>query len=329
MNTAATDLLPDDPLFSFIRAACAEVARRARFVKIESGELERFASLLSQHRPTPPALDPAHLAFKEESTTVGFALTLNAINFGSGYFPYLKKTGELSGYRTIATALRQRFEREGPLSAAQLGRVSAGDCARLFGQAETGPAGELMSLFARAWNELGAWLMSEYGGAFEGPVKEARGSAERLTRLLARMPMYQDVAIYQGFRVPFLKRAQITCADLATALRGRGLGRFEDLAQLTIFADNLVPHTLRMLGVLSYDLLLLQRIEGEEELASGSEEEVEIRACALHAVELLSAACARRGYTIAPHKLDLLLWSRGQSPAIKAKPRHRTRCTFY
>ena len=327
--TLAADVLPDEPLFAFIREACAEVARRARMVKIESAELERFASVLAQHRPKPPQLDPAHLAFRDDAATVAFALTLNAINFGSGYFPHLKKNGELSGYRTVATALRQRFEREGPYSAAQLARASLADCAKLFGQDEAGPAGELMGLFARAWNELGGWLLNGYGGAFDGPVKEARGSAERLTRLLARMPMYQDVATYQGFRVPFLKRAQITCADLATALRGRGLGRFDDLAKLTIFADNLVPHTLRMLGVLSYDLLLLQRIEREEEIPSGSEEEVEIRACALHAVELLSAACERRGYAVAPHKLDLLLWSRGQSPAIKAKPRHRTRCSFY
>jgi hypothetical protein len=322
-------LLPDEPLFAFIREACAEVARRARYVKIESGELERFAAMLSGSRPTPPSLDPAHLAFREEATSVAFALTLNAVNFGSGWFPYIKKDGGLSGYRTVATALRKRFERDGAFSAAQLSRVTRSDCAQLFGQDESGPAGELMGLFATAWNELGGWLMSSYGGAFEGPVKEARGSAERLTRLLARMPMYQDVATYQGFRVPFLKRAQITCADLATALRGRGFGRFDDLAKLTIFADNLVPHTLRMLGVLSYDHLLLQRIEREEEIASGSEDEVEIRACALHAVELISAACARRGYAIAPHKLDLLLWSRGQSTAIKARPRHRTRCTFY
>lgn len=322
-------VLPDEPLFAFIREACAEVARRARYVKIESGELERFAVMLSGARPTPPSLDPAHLAFREEATTVAFALTLNAVNFGSGYFPHLKKNGDLSGYRTIATALRQRFEREGAFDATQLTRMTRSDCARLFGQDEAGPAGELMGLFAQAWNELGGWLIGSYAGAFEGPVKEARGSAERLTRLLARMPMYQDVATYQGFRVPFLKRAQITCADLATALRGRGLGRFDDLAKLTIFADNLVPHTLRMLGVLSYDHMLLQRIEREEEIASGSEDEVEIRACALHAVELISAACARRGYAIAPHKLDLLLWSRGQSPAIKARPRHRTRCTFY
>jgi len=325
----SADVLPDEPLFAFIREACAEVARRARYVKIESAELERFAVMLSGARPMPPALDPAHLAFREEATTVAFALTLNAVNFGSGYFPHLKKNGELSGYRTVATALRQRFERVGAFDAKQLGRMTRSDCAQLFGQDEAGAAGELMELFARAWNELGGWLLDSYAGAFEGPVKEARGSAERLTRLLARMPMYQDVAIYQGFRVPFLKRAQITCADLATALRGRGLGRFDDLASLTIFADNLVPHTLRMLGVLSYDHMLLQRIEREEEIASGSEDEVEIRACALHAVELISAACTRRGYSIAPHKLDLLLWSRGQNPAIKARPRHRTRCTFY
>jgi len=325
----SAELLPDQPLFDHLREACAEVARRARFVKIESAELERFASVLAQHRPSPPSLDPAHLAFKEEATTVAFALTLNAVNFGSGWFPYLRKRGELSGYRTIATALRQRFEREGAFSSAELARITRAECAELFGQDEAGEAGELMGLFAKAWNELGGWLASCHAGAFAGPVKEARGSAERLTRLLARLPMYQDVAIYQGFRVPFLKRAQITCADLAAALRGRGLGRFDDLHRLTIFADNLVPHTLRMLGVLSYDLLLLQRIEREEPLASGSEEEVEIRAAALHAVELLSAACARRGYAIAPHKLDLLLWSRGQSAAIKAKPRHRTRCTYY
>jgi hypothetical protein len=324
-----TEVLPDEPLFAYIREACAEVTRRARMVRIEGAELERFASLLAQHRPQPPQLDPAHLAFADEATSVAFCVTLNAINFGSGYFPHLKKRGELSGYRTVATALRQRFEREGAYSAAQLKRVMRADCAALFGQDEAGEAGELMEMFASAWNELGDYLHGSYGGAFEGPIKEARGSAERLVRLLARMPRYQDVATYQGFRVPFLKRAQITCADLATALRGRGLGRFDDLAKLTIFADNLVPHTLRMLGVLSYDHMLLNKIEREEVLESGCEEEVEIRAVALHAVELLSAACARRGYAIPPHKLDLLLWSRGQSPQIKARPRHRTRCTYY
>ncbi len=322
-------LLPDEPLFAHLRAACAEVARRAHWIRIDSEALEQFAGFVARERPAPPALDPAHLAFPDDATTVAFVVTLNAVNFGSGWFPYMTKHAGLSGYRTVATALRSHFERDGAFSAARLEHFTAPECAALFGQPADGPAGELMALFAQAWNELGRFLCKEYGGAFEGPIEQARGRAERLVRTLARMPMYQDVASYEGFRVPFLKRAQITCADLAMALRGRALGRFGDLADLTIFADNLVPHTLRMLGVTKYDLRLVQRIEREELIQSGSEPEIEIRAVALHAVELLAAACARRGYSIAPHKLDLLLYSRGQSAAIKAKPRHRTRCTYY
>jgi hypothetical protein len=56
---------------------------------------------------------------------------------------------------------------------------------------------------------------------------------------------------------------------------------------------------------------------------------VEIRATALHAVERLSGSCARRGWRAPPRRLDHLLWSRGQSARVKARPRHRTRCPYY
>jgi hypothetical protein len=54
-------------------------------------------------------------------------------------------------------------------------------------------------------------------------------------------------------------------------------------------------------------------------------EEVEIRACAVHAVELIVAA--RPGSVAAD--VDELLWLRGQQPSYKASPRHRSRCTAY
>lgn len=76
-------------------------------------------------------------------------------------------------------------------------------------------------------------------------------------------------------------------------------------------------------GLLRYDRQLARRIRDGEQLAHGSAE-VEIRACALHAVELLahrSSASAR--------ELDNLLWNRGQQPRYKAQPRHRCRCTGY
>ena len=57
----------------------------------------------------------------------------------------------------------------------------------------------------------------------------------------------------------------------------------------------------------------------------GSPEEVEIRACSVHAVELIVSA--RPGTCAA--EVDLLLWLRGQEPRYKAVPRHRSRCTAY
>ena len=55
------------------------------------------------------------------------------------------------------------------------------------------------------------------------------------------MPFFADPGFY--------KRAQIVPNDLAVA----GVADFRDLDRLTIFADNLVPHVLRVDGVLRYD----------------------------------------------------------------------------
>src|SRR5207248_505413 len=103
---------------------------------------------------------------------------------------------------------------------------------------------------------------------------------------LAHWPTWHDVSPYDGEDVPFLKRAQIASADLALA----GIAPAEDLPELTLFADNLVPHVLRLDGVLAFDADLVARIEREELIAHDSPEEVEIRACALHAVERLVQA---------------------------------------
>jgi hypothetical protein len=318
-----------DTLFDRIRSACAEVARRARTVRIDEEGLESLAGLLAREREPARGADPAHHQLGDPGATLAFVVTMDAVNFGSGYFPRLRKRPGLSGYLTLSTCLRDRFSREGPWSAEDLRRLTAADCASVFGQDPEPAVDELMGLFARALCDLGRFLLERHGGRFEGPVEAAGGSAERLVCELAAMELYQDVARHGELEVPFYKRAQITCLDLAIALDGEGLGRFGDLDQLTLFADNLVPHVLRMLGVLVYDPELVRRIEAEELIASRSLEEVEIRAVAVHAVERLSQACARRGFEVRPHQLDTILWTRGQTPEIKSRPRHRTRCTFY
>jgi hypothetical protein len=94
-----------------------------------------------------------------------------------------------------------------------------------------------------------------------------------------------------------------------------------------MFADNLVPHVLRLDGILRFDPELVARIDREELIEHGSVEEVEIRACAVHAVELLVAASPESRLSAA--RVDQVLWQRGQRPDYKASPRHRSRCTAY
>lgn len=317
-------------VFEEIREACASVCAGARWVRLDEAALEALAGRWQQAPPPTPALDPAHHHRGTAASTTAFVLTLDAINFGSGWFPHLRKRPGLSGYFTVATSLSEQFDRAGPWSADALAALSAVDCAAVFGQDLGVPEpAELMGLFAAALNDLGRFLQDRHGGRFEGPFETAGGSAEALVAELARMPCFDDVARWRGRRVPLYKRAQLTAADLHLALEGRGLGAFRDLDRLTLFADNLVPHVLRCEAVLVYAADLAARIDREEPLEAGGEPEVEIRACAVHAAERLVVALGARGVATTAREIDYALWNRGQSPAVKARPRHRARSVFY
>src|SRR5262249_51616320 len=214
-----------------------------------------------------------------------FCVILDPINFGSGWFPQLRKDGA-SGYFTVAQRLKRHCETHGIPGAAELARWMAQDCTRIFAQDPVEPqVQELMRLFARALNVLGTWLTDIYGGDHLGFVRRA-GRAEEAVAALIIMPFFRDVARYDRREVSFLKRAQILVHDLKIAAPDHPLLAFDDFAGMTIFADNIVPFVLRADGVLRYDDWLDRRIADGELIASGSAEEIEMRACALHAAEL-------------------------------------------
>ncbi|MEZ4282379.1 MAG: queuosine salvage family protein [Myxococcota bacterium] len=328
MSIGRRDSAPS--LFDEIRAAAAEVTRRARDVRIDEERLDAFADGLAAAPIAYEDLDPMHDFVGELERALAFTIALDAINFGSGWFPVLRKRAGLSGYRSIATACRESVLAGDPWDGAWLRAATPDSMARLLGQALGDPeVAELMTLYAQAWRELGEWLERRHGDRFDAVVASAGRSAERLVRMLAELPLYRDVARYDELDVPFYKRAQITAADLARVFAGEGPGAFDDLDALTLFADNLVPHVLRCHGVLAYSDALAARIEAETLLAVGSRPEVEIRAVALEAVERLVRGLAARGCRTTAHALDGRLWNAGQAAWIKARPRHRARCPYY
>jgi hypothetical protein len=321
-------------LLEEVRQSCRIVAQQARFVEIDTGALAGYAALLPADRLRLPEMDPAIHFLGHGPDTVAYLLTLDAINFGSGYFPDIFADPRRSGYRAIAAALKEHFTQFGPLAPQQLRRLTAEECAVLVALSPSAePARELILLYTRALNELGALLCDRFGAEFQRLVQEAGESAERLVQLLTALPLFNDFACYHGsrgkIRVPFYKRAQLAAVDLYLAFAGQGPGRFQDIERITVCADNLVPHVLRLDGVLRYGEELAARIDSGEPIAAGSPEEVEIRACAVHAGELLVAELKRRGTEANALLLDNYLWHRGQQPYYRARARHRTRTPSY
>jgi hypothetical protein len=232
-------------------------------------------------------LDPElHRLDAPRDEVVRYVLILDAINFGSGWFDELGTdtnalTGALTGRGT-------------PWTVAELRALEAAELAETLGLPA---AHELTRLYAGALRALGGWLREPLD---PGPSAQA---------FAASLPFPTD----PGFH----KRPQIAANDLALA----GVAAFTDLDRLTVFADNVLPHVLRCDGVLSYAPELAARIDAGEELAHGSREEIELRACAVHACEQLASAA-----DIAPRTLDNWLWHRGLG--LPGRP-HCTRTTAY
>jgi hypothetical protein len=268
-----------------VRGHCAKIAAAARHVTIDLDAPVELGGVAGLH----PEL---HYLDGPREEVARYVFILDAINFGSGWFGELETTTDALTERLTAHA-----RAEGPwrelltLDAREVGAVLGLD-----------PAHELTRLYAEALNQLGAWLA-------RNPIGDR---ADDLAARLTQMPFFRDSGFY--------KRAQITANDLQLA----GVADFPDIDRLTIFADNLVPHVLRLDGVLVYDDDLARRVDAGIELPQGGEHEVELRGCAVHACEQLAA---RAG--VAPRTLDNWLWNRGRQPPYSQRPAHITRTVFY
>jgi putative queuosine salvage protein len=288
-------------LSEVVRARSAQIAATAQSVRIDLEALEDLAP------GEPPELDPQrHYLEGPQADVAAYLLVLDTINFGSGWFPTLRKRTGSSGYFTVAWALADRWRAGAGWTNAQLRAMRTEEVADTLGQARDH---ELMALFAQALRELGRFLGDRHALDI---VADANRSAVRMAELLAGgMTMWQDEGFY--------KRAQIAPSDLALG----GVAEFEDIHALTIFADNLVPHVLRCEGALVYDERLAAHIDAGRRLRPGPQER-EIRACAVHAC---AAIAQRTGMT--ERDVDNALWYRGQRPDYKARLRHRCRTVYY
>jgi len=187
--------------------------------------------------------------------------------------------------------------------------------------------------------EFGSVLLEKFDGNFENAIKKSSRDAIKLVHLVEEnFPCFRDSTIYNGNKVKFLKRAQIVVADLHACFHGKGLGCFDNVDQLTTFADYRIPQCLAYFGVLKYKPELVEILNNEIE--AGGIYEAEIRGCTIHAVDALVEAVKKFKKEKSPTFdnvsvnaiiVDFFLWeyARKYKDDVSKLPFHRVRSHLY
>ncbi|HLX39479.1 MAG TPA: queuosine salvage family protein [Ktedonobacteraceae bacterium] len=326
---------------SGILSSTRHVLEEGEHVWIDQERLEQLAFQWVQQEGngaalyTPVWYDQYHFHDGTERT-VNWLLLLDALNFcfwaekGQPRWQIEYKGDLLNGYWAEAAALTRAVEEGMPLwDATYLCNISSEDLAHIF---RGGPASPPIPLFEQRLQiarEVGQVLIEQYNGQFSHAIEQVEYDAVKLALLLAmNFSSFNDVAQYRKHEVRFLKRAQICVADLHGSFGGKDWGALHNLDSLTAFADYKLPQVLRHLGVLVYERTLAGRIDNQELLPPGSEEEIELRAATVWACELLRRAMAGHDRHLTATEIDQRLWLLGQE-STHMRPYHRTRTIFY
>jgi hypothetical protein len=174
--------------------------------------------------------------------------------------------------------------------------------------------------------EIGEVLSSFYGNSFVSMVNKAGGDALQLLDLVvSSFSSFNDFSFYRDRKILFYKRAQLLVGDINAVFKDKGIGKLENIGQLTACADYKLPQVLRKLGILSYSPELAKKIDCQAPIPRDSSEEIEIRANTVWAIELMKKELKHSTAQEITHRL----WLMSQQKSPGDKPYHRTRTIFY
>ena len=323
------ELPPGQTLLQTIRDGYAAVASSAPDVTINHTSLSEFAARLPQlWQDMQERFFDADNHFypraewgDKSEQFANYVLALNAANFGSGFKDEMAQTGFCRAgneyYYAFAQRLRTHFEQnQGFWRASDMARLSEEECGRIFAFQRHKPLHRMLcKSFTKHLQSLGQAVEKDYGGKFSNVIEQSGGSAVAFVQQLAEVPGFADYGDYDGLKVWFMKRAQLTASDIAWKLDA-----FNDLDQLTIIIDDMIPHVLRMLDILSYSPQLAATVDSGTPLDARGSMETQLRAVTGHAVGQLAALSG-----LSERQIDPILWHLGNDGDC-THPTYRPHC---
>lgn len=264
---------------------------------------------------------------------IGFVIVYNTVNFCYWGEPkWTVKIGNAfyDGGIGLLLALKNAvLEKTDLLNASYLKNLPAENLRKiLLGNTEIPLFRERLVLL----RALGKGVAEKYKCSFSDIIKKANGEATKIVKLLAKdfPEIFNDTAFYHGTEVKFYKRAQLVPSQLFDLKKCNKISiHISGYDKLTAFADYKIPQVMRKMGILKYSDTLANKIDNKMEIPSGSDEEIEIRASTIWAIQMTVEILKVKFPNINAAKIDNLLWSRGQTKSTLDKPYHRTRTIWY
>ncbi|MFA6888470.1 MAG: queuosine salvage family protein [Candidatus Woesearchaeota archaeon] len=268
------------------------------------------------------SVSPFDLQELNKENRLGFLMTLDSISFS--YWGDPKWTVEYNGKKYDGTqamiiCLRRAIDENTPIyDPSCLADMTPAKLKKILrGNIEI----PLLEERVRILNQVGIVTLDRFSGKYEQIIEEAEADALRLVSLLiSSFPFFEDNAVYHGNRVYFNKRAQLLASDIHHVIHELG-----NADAITACADYKLPLVLRRHGILQYDTELHRKINAHELIPGGSDEEIEIRAHTLQAVELIKHGVS--GVTAT--QINDYLWIEGQTRLLTDGQYHLTRTIAY
>jgi hypothetical protein len=296
---------------TLILSSLEPILQKSKFVTINHNKIKELAQKIKDY-PIPP-WDNSLQFFGNAEQTAQYYFFLDSINFcywalkGQEKWSFQKDGEWLQGYYAYSYAIKKAFDQNSQFfDAKYLAEIPYEEFSKVFEGKN-----ELLLLKERHQiiNENFRILSEKFEGQAAKLVQSAAGDVNKLVNILIEtFPTFRDSVKASHGEVYFLKRAQILVSDLYYAFAGEGLGEFSNMADLAVFSDYKLPQLLQAEGVMEYSAELLSKVQNEELIESGSEEEMEIRAYTIYACELLREELGRIGRELTSNKIDWMLW---------------------
>ncbi|XP_060520073.1 queuosine 5'-phosphate N-glycosylase/hydrolase [Cylas formicarius] len=315
------------------------IAGLAENVTINNAAIEKLGDVLvdqiSAGRLIPDNFSQVEVHPKaEDNHALAWIFIVDTLNFCFWHHEHEEgwKVDGYTGYFALCAAINRALKEKVDILNPMFFSVITDQQLRKVLRGDTEVETPLLFERVKCLREVGSVLLEKFEGSFQNVVKQANNDAKQLLKLIVEnFKCFRDEAEYRGRKVAFYKRAQILVADIWACFRN-----LKNINQITMFADYRVPQTLLWFGVFTYSERLHKKLSENVVLNCGESDEVEIRGCSIHAVELLKKyAVAKLGAEgkINSVLIDHFLWDFRRKHAgdilNKGLPFHKTFGIYY